>query len=118
MKVLVLCLLVLLALGLNIIGCSKDKKPEVPPVVVPPVVAPVADLCKAEGKAIECEAQLGHTHKLGCVVDGDYKPIYFSDINAAEVWANAKPEYLKIKMKDGSVKAVGPYAFGYNCKEL
>lgn len=112
----------LLAVALvAVVGCSsKDEKPDVviKPPVVEPTPAPVPDLCKAEGKAIECEAQLGHQHKLGCVVDGDYKPVYFTDVNAAKVWAEAKPEYLKIKMKDGSVVGVGPYAFGWHCKEL
>lgn len=108
---------------LAVVGCKhNESKPQDPVVIVKPPVepspAPVADLCKAEGKAIECEAQLGYQHKLGCVVAGDYKPVYFADVNAAEVWANAKPEYLKIKMKDGSTKNVGPYAFGWHCKEL
>lgn len=81
-------------------------------------VCALPDLCKSEGKAIKCEAQLGYQHKLGCVVDGDYKPVYFTDVNEAEAWANAKPEYLKIKMKDGSTKNVGPFAFGWHCDEL
>lgn len=120
-------LLVLAAL-VSVIGCSKEKKPDVPPIDKPPVVdptpvpvAPDAEFCKAEGKKYHCGTN--QWWNLDCGGDIKEEQVYFES-EAAIVEMGKKISIgscIRVHYKDGTNKMINTWAgFGpcLPCSEL
>lgn len=118
----------LLAVALvAVVGCSKDRKPDVPPIDKPPVVDPTpvpakeAEFCKAEGKKFHCGTN--QWWFLDCGGDIKEEQVYFES-EAAIVAKGLEKQIgscIRVHYKDGSNKMINTWAgFGpcLPCSEL